>query len=201
MRKKNPSILTKQLYLFYTEDGFIDLAIGFVILFFGLSLAVDLPWIVGIASILPVLGWYIAKEKITQKRTGIIDQQASMKQRFNKFYIALVLFGILIFVLVITSILKGSPILLQYPLSIFGLVLASGISILAILLHTSRFYIHAAIILIAMTIGENLNSYFHSIDTYILATIIASIAILCIGIFVTSRFLKKYPIIDTRKIN
>ena len=198
--KKIPN-LQKKLYLFYTEDGFIDLAIGFVILFFGLSLLINFPWMVSFATILPLLGWYIAKEKITRNRTGIIHRNASMKQRFTNFYFVFIFIGILILVMTILSIINGRMILRQYPLSIFGLVLALGISGLAMLLHSNRFYIHAAIIFISMTIGENLNPYVNNVDTYILATILAAFAILCIGSFIFIRFLKKYPVIDTRMIN
>ena len=201
MANKKIAKLQDRLYLFYSEDGFIDLAIGFVILFFGLSLLANIPWVIGIVTILPLLGWYIAKEKITRQRTGIINQNSSMRHRFTNFYIAILFFGLLALIIILSSIISGRLVFLQYPLSIFGLILALGISSLAMLLHTNRFYIHATIIFLSMTIGEILNPYSSTIDTYIFALLIAAIIILCIGFFITMRFLKKNPLINTRMIN
>jgi hypothetical protein len=187
------STFQKQLYLFYTEDGLIDLAIGSVILLFGVLLLVDLSWVIAVIELIPLLLWFLAKERITRNRTGIINPSPSMKKRFSTFYITLIAFGLLILILLVLSISTDLDKVNHYPLSMFGLILAMGVSGLALMLQTNRFFIHAAILFIAMSMGEIINPLFPNIDTFLFAVISAGALILIIGSFTFIRFLKKYP--------
>ena len=49
--------IRQEVYLFYSEDGLADLAIGLMILGFGIFLLVDLPALVGLLGLLPFLVW------------------------------------------------------------------------------------------------------------------------------------------------
>ena len=188
--------IRRQVYLSYTEDGLIDLSIGLLILGFAAMLMADLPWMVGLLGGIPLLIWYGGKRSLTLPRIGSIQPGKEMKDQFKGYTIALLIagLGVLVFFILLAS--SGRSILADHPLALFGLVLALGISALAILTKAYRLYLYAALVFAAMTIGEILNRSIETLDMFLLLVFIAGAVIIIAGIIVLSTFLRKYPIVS-----
>ena len=49
--------IKRQVYLYYSEDGLADVAVGLMIFGFGVLLLVDLPAMVGLLGLISFLVW------------------------------------------------------------------------------------------------------------------------------------------------
>jgi len=185
--------IERQVYLSYSEDGLIDIAIGVVIAGWGLMLIQEPKGLIGLLGLLGLGIWYMGKRLITIPRIGIIEPSQKMERRLTNMAVFLVVLGLLIFagILVMRSI--GVMEFSNYSLAIVGLVLAGGVAALAFLLNTSRMYLYAAIIFVSFAGGEILAQYITSVDAFALAVIAGGGLILIAGIMVLVRFLRKYP--------
>ena len=183
-----------QIYLYYTEDGLADIALGLVILGFGLLLQLEMPAFVGTLGLAPLLLWYLGKEGLVIPRVGSIQPGQAMKKRFLGFFISLVIIGAGVFLLFLFGRGSGESFFSTYSLSLFGLVLALGISSLGLLMNASRFYFYGALVFLAAAGGEFLQGTSSSYDPFLIAMISAGFIILMIGMILLVRFLKEYPI-------
>jgi hypothetical protein len=183
--------IQRQLYLFYAEDGLVDLAVGLVIAGFGLLLLADLPGLVGVLGIVPLLIWYIGKRIMVLPRIGSIQPTREMRNRFRDFFISLALIGLglLVFFLI-------SPNIGNLSLTIFGLVLGLGISSLGVMLQARRFYLYGVLVFLAMAIGEYLGRSITVFDPFLAAVIAAGGIIFAAGLVYMIRFLGKYPVVE-----
>jgi hypothetical protein len=186
--------IRRQVYLYYAEDGLADIAVGLVIFGFGLLLLVDLPVLVGLLGLLPLLVWYVGKGSLVIPRVGSIRPGREMKERFMGFFINLAVIGAGVLALfLLGGSGAGSPFS-RYSLSIFGFVVALGISSLGLLLDTPRFYFYGAVVFLAMAGGELLSRSVTTFDTFLVGVIAAGSLILVVGSIVLIRFLAKYPV-------
>lgn len=185
-----------QVYLFYSEDGLADLAIGLMILGFGIFLLVDLPALVGLLGLLPFLVWYLGKLSLVVPRVGSIQPDKKMKKSFRGFFINLCLIGVGVFTLYLLNRGTGESFFAKHPLSLFGFVLALAISSLGMILKTNRFYLYGLLVFAAMAVGELLASSITAVDPFLLSVISAGGIILLAGSFVLARFLNKYPVVS-----
>jgi hypothetical protein len=183
-----------ELYRSFTEDGLVDLAIGLVIFGFGALLLVDIPWLIALLGLIPLLVWYLGKHYLTRPRLGSFEPKASMDKKFKGFFISLLAIGL--GVLVFFMLGTGAA---AHPLALFGLVLALGISLLGLLMKTNRLYYYAFLVLAAMALGEALNPSVKEVNIYLLAVIIAGGVILITGSMVLWRFLLKYPVVSVEE--
>ncbi len=186
----------QQVYLFYSEDGLADLAIGLMILGFGVFLLVDLPALVGLLGLLPFLVWYLGKLSLVVPRVGSIQPDKEMKKSFRGFFINLCLIGLGVFTLYLLNRRTGESFLTKHPLTLFGFVLALAISSLGMILKTNRFYLYGLLVFAAMAVGELLGSSITAVDPFLLSVISAGGIILLAGFFVLARFLNKYPVVS-----
>ncbi len=187
--------IQRQIYLFYAEDGLADLAVGLVIIGFGIFLLVDLPALVGLLGLVPLLVWYLGKQILVIPRVGFIDPNQGMKSRFRDFFITTCLLGIGVLVFFLLTRVSGKTFLSSYPLTLFGLVLALGISSLGMLLKAVRFYLYGLLIFLAMAGGESLYGKVTAVDPFLVGVICAGAVILIAGSVLFARFLSKYPLI------
>lgn len=186
----NMKQIRNDLYRSYADDGLVDLAIGLVIFGFGTLLLIDVPWLIGVLGLIPLLVWYLGKRYLTSPRLGTFKPSAAMDKKFRGFFICLLTIGL--GVLVFFMLGNEST---AHPLALFGLVLALGISALGLLMKTNRLYYYAFLVFAAMAFGEALNPSIKNIDIYLLAVIIAGGVILIAGSMVLWRFLRKYPVV------
>lgn len=187
--------IRRQIYLYYAEDGLVDIAIGLVILGFGLLLLLDLPGLVGLLGVLALLVWYIGKSSLVVPRVGSIRPGREIKDRFKGFFINLILIGVGVFVLFLLGGSRLDSALSRFSLSIFGLVVALGISSLGLLLDTERFYYYSALVFLAMAGGDLLSQWVTAFDPFLAAVISAGAVILAAGMYILVHFLGKYPVI------
>lgn len=187
--------IKRQIYLYYSEDGLADVAIGLVIFGFGTLLLVDIPAMIGLLGLIPFLVWYFGKQSLVIPRVGSIQLDQEMKKRFSGFAINLVIIGVGVFLLYLISGKSGTSLLSDYSLALFGLVLALAISSLGYVLQTNRMYAYALLVFLAMAIGEILGRSIIAVDPFIISVILAGGIILFTGIIVMAKFLNKYPVI------
>ena len=191
----NMDEIRRQIYLSYTEDGVVDLAIGLVIFGFAAMLMVDLPWMVGLLGGIPLLIWYLGKRYLTIPRIGTIQPNKTMKNEFKGFTISMIIMGLGVLILFILVAATGGNIFRDHSLAVFGLVLALGISALGLVMKTNRLHIYAILVFGSMAIGETLNKSIETIDVYLLSVMAAGTIILIIGSIVLISFVQKYPIV------
>ncbi|MEJ2413316.1 MAG: hypothetical protein P8Y34_10060 [Anaerolineales bacterium] len=188
--------IRRQIYLYYSEDGLVDIAVGLVIFGFGLLLLLDLPAFVGLLGLLALLVWYGGKASLVLPRVGTIRPGREINERFHGFLINLVVIGIGVFILFLLSRSGGVSIFSRFSLSIFGFVVALGISILGLLLDAPRFYFYAGLVFLAMAGGELLSERVTAFDPFLAAVIGSGVVILVSGTAVLIRFLRKYPVVQ-----
>lgn len=187
----NMKEIQNDLYRSYADDGLVDLAIGLVIFGFGTLLLAEIPWLIALLGLIPLLVWYLGKHYLISPRLGTFQPSASMNKRFRGFFVCLLTVGLgaLLF------FMPGSG-LAAHPLALLGLVLALGISALGLLMKTNRLYYYAVLVFAAMAFGEALNPSIKESDTYLLAVILAGGVILISGSMVLWRFLRTYPVVS-----
>ncbi len=192
--KINLSEYKRQIYLFYSEDGLADLAVGLMIFGFGILLLVDMPALVGISGLLPFLVWYLGKQTLVAPRVGSIQPGAEIRKRFLGFFINLLVLGIGVFFFYLVNLQAGRNFLTSHPMALLGLVLGIAISSLGVMLKTNRFYFYSLLVFLAMAAGEYLGPRITTYDPYLAAVICAGLVIMIVGSFVLARFLRKYPV-------
>jgi len=187
--------IKRQVYLYYSEDGLADVAVGLMIFGFGVLLLVDLPAMVGLLGLISFLVWYFGKQALVIPRVGSIQMDQQMKKRFVGFFTNLVILGAGVLVLSLVSIRTRPDLQFDFSLALFGFVLALGISSLGLALKTNRFYLYALLVFLANAVGEFLGRSITAVDPYLVAVIIAGGIILIAGIIVLFKFLRKYPVV------
>jgi hypothetical protein len=188
--------IKRQVYLFYSEDGLVDLAVGALLLGFGLLLRARFPALVGLLGLVPLSIWYIGKQLLVIPRVGTIQLGGEMKRRFRGQLVYLLVLGIGFFTLLL---LGGGRVLVYFSshsLALFGLILGLGIASLGLLLRASRFYLYGLLVFGALAVGEYLNESITAVDPFLTAVMAAGGLILGAGLVILARFLSKYPVIS-----
>lgn len=185
--------IERQVYLSYSEDGLVDIAIGVVIMVWGIMLSIEPTGLIGLLGILGMGIWYLGKRFITIPRTGMIQPGRKIQRRLTNLAIFMLVLGSIAFLGILISRLVGSAFVVDHPLGILGLVLAAGVTLLAYLLNASRLYFYAVILFIAFAGGEILAGTITTFDAFALSVTIAGGLILLSGVIILLRFVRKYP--------
>jgi hypothetical protein len=193
--KINLTEYKRQIYLLYSEDGLADLAVGLMIFGFGFLLLVDLPALVGLMGLIPFLVWYFGKQTLVIPRVGSIQPGQEIKKRFTGFFVNLCLLGIGVLVFYFLNQRSGNDFLSSYSFTIFGFVLALGISSLGVMLKSNRFYFHAVLVFLAIAVGEFLGTSITAVDPFLVSVISAGSIIMIAGLVVLVKFMNKYPVV------
>lgn len=189
----NITEIERKAYMSYHEDGLVDIAIGIVILLWGIFLLTEPSGLIGLLGVLAFAIWYFGKRWITYPRTGVIQPSRKMEKRYRNLAIFLFVIGLIAFGgILIGRIYFAFPS--NYTLSILGLVLAFGVALLAFLLNANRLYVYAGLIFIAFAAGEALSANIASFDAFAVLVVIAGALILLSGLGILVRFLRKYPV-------
>ena len=188
--------IRREIYASYTEDGLIDLAIGIVIFGFGMFLMADMPWLVGMLGVIPLLLWYLGKRYLTSPRVGVFHPPATMKKQFISFSFSMMALGLGAFVFFLVDAGSGKALIADHPLGLFGLFLGVAISELGLAMKTNRLHLYGFLVFAAMAVGEILDKTIENIDVYLLSVISAGGIILVAGCIVLIGFLQKYPIVS-----
>lgn len=185
--------IERQVYLSYTEDGLVDIAIGAVIMVWGLMLLGEPSGLIGLLGIFGLGIWYLGKRFITIPRIGTFQPGPKIERRLTNLAIFLVVLGLIAFLGILVSRTMGSVFVSDHPLGILGLVIAAGVALLAYLLNAARIYFYALILFIAFAGGEILVGTTNRLDIFAASVIVGGGLILISGLIVLLRFMRKYP--------
>jgi hypothetical protein len=185
--------IERQVYLSYSEDGLIDIAVGVVITAWGLMLTQEPTGLISLLGLLGLGTWYFGKRLITIPRIGVIEPGPKMERRLTNLAVFLVVLGLVVLGGILISRAVGSLAVSDYSLAILGLVLAAGVALLAYLLNAARLYGYAVILFASFASGEILAKSITSFDAFALSVIIGGGLILLSGLVVLVRFVRKYP--------
>jgi len=185
--------IERQVYLSYSEDGLIDIAIGVVITTWGLMLTQEPTGLIGLLGLLGLGIWYVGKRLITIPRIGVIEPGPKMERRLTNLAVFLVVLGLVVLGGILISRAVGSFAISDYSLAILGLVLAAGAALLAYLLNTARIYGYAVILFVSFAGGEILAKSITTFDAFALSVIVGGGLILLSGLVVLVHFVRKYP--------
>jgi hypothetical protein len=185
--------IERQVFLSYSEDGLVDIAIGVVIAAWGLMLIQEPTGLIGLLGLLGMGIWYIGKRIITIPRIGVIEPNPKMERRLTNLAVFLIVLGLVAFAGILLTRAGGSTMIGDYSLGILGLVLAAGVALLAYLLNAARLYIYAVILFVSFAGGEILAKTVTTFDAFALSVIVGGGLILLSGIVVLVRFMRKYP--------
>jgi len=198
--------LQKKVALLYFEDGLWDMAIGYILVAFGIgsliydylprpwdSLFSPLLWLAGFISFL------LCKRLVVFPRLGIVKaRQSKPKKSLMKILVGitalLVVLTITVVFLTIFDVLTFEGAGFLVPI-IFGLIPLSIFSGLALILNYYKLFIHAVLFGIAFFMNEVLRMY--NFPAYgDLIQIVCGLIIIALGISSLVKFLKKYPLVD-----
>jgi hypothetical protein len=185
--------IERQVFLSYSEDGLIDIAIGVVITSWGLMLTQEPTGLIGLLGLLGLGIWYVGKRLITIPRIGVIEPGPKMERRLTNLAVFLVVLGLVVLGGILISRAVGSFAISDYSLAILGLVLAAGAALLAYLLNTARIYGYAVILFVSFAGGEILAKSITTFDAFALSVIVGGGLILLSGLVVLVHFVRKYP--------
>jgi len=185
--------IERQVFLSYSEDGLVDIAIGVVIAAWGLMLIQEPTGLIGLLGLLGMGIWYIGKRIITIPRIGVIEPNPKMERKLTNLAVFLIVLGLVAFAGILLTRAAGSTMIGDYSLGILGLVLAAGVALLAYLLNAARLYIYAVILFVSFAGGEILAKTVTTFDAFALSVIVGGGLILLSGIVVLVRFMRKYP--------
>jgi hypothetical protein len=187
--------IERSAYMTLSEDGLVDIVIGFVFLAWGILLVVGPVGLIGVLGPVAIGLWYLGKRFLTIPRIGMIKPNQKMETKMKGLSVLLLAFGAIALVGVLLLIFGGGGTrVTDHPLGILGLVIAAGVCMVAYLLNATRLYVYAVLLFIAFFIGENLAKNITTMDTFAVAVILASSLILLSGIVMLTRFLRKYPL-------
>jgi hypothetical protein len=185
--------IERQVYLSYSEDGLVDIAIGVVIMVWGIMLLFEPTGLIGLLGILGMGIWYLGKRFITIPRIGTFQPGPKIERRLTNLAIFMLLLGAIAFLGILISRMVGSAFIVDHPLGILGLVLAAGVAVLAYMLNASRLYFYAAVLFVGFAGGEILAGTITTFDAFAMSVTIAGGLILLSGIIIWLRFVRKYP--------
>ena len=185
--------IERQVYLSYSEDGLVDIAIGSVIMVWGLMLLGEPTGLIGLLGLVGLGIWYLGKRFITIPRIGTFKPGPKTERRLTYLAIFQVLLGLIAFLGILASRAFGSTFATDHPLGILGLVIASGVALLAYLLNATRIYIYALVLFVAFAGGEILAGTVTRFDVFAASVIVGGGLILISGLIVLLRFVRKYP--------
>jgi len=192
--------IEKKAYLSYHQDGLMGLFVGLGILGFGIGMAADATSYLG--GLLPAILfslWAAAKKAITVPRVGLVRFGPERRIRIKKekrffmiFFTITMLAGVGVFF--VYEGRAGLPSNLRSWLSEFvmapmGLIGAISFCVLAYWKQITRYYIYAALLLVAVFVGPLLDI---SPPVYVSAA--GGVILLC-GLAMLIRFLRSYPLV------
>jgi hypothetical protein len=190
----NMKEIERKAYLSYSEDGLVDIAIGMVILLWGVFLVVEPSGLIALLGPLALAIWYLGKRFITIPRTGRIQPSQKMERKMRNLAIFLLVLGFIVFGGILTGMIIGFTSSSSYSLGILGLVIAAGVSLLAYLLNAARLYAYAVLLFAAFAGGEILSASITTFDAFAFSVILAGALILLSGLVVLIRFMRRYPL-------
>ncbi len=167
--------IEKKLYCYFYQDGLLELITGLLIVTIFLGGIFEGAYLVGIYPALAFGIWKTVREKITLPRIGYAEFSAERKKRiqgehrvFLIFLSVVLLIGAALFLFYSKSSNTGIP----SNVLPFGFIIALALVILGYFKQIRRFFIFAALILLAVSIDhvfQHKNQYLFGFSGLILS--------------------------------
>ena len=142
-------------YLFYFEDGILDIIAGLPVLSFGLGMVFDAT-LLFIFTWLPIILYWPVKQAITLPRMGYVKFSPERQRRISKNMVLLLIDGSFFLLLGIFVALgfEGQmfnlrDFMMKYSLLILGAIMASAFLLISILFELKRFSGYGALVFAA----------------------------------------------------
>ena len=171
----------------FSQDGLLDLFLGWIALFAGAGLLTGLAYLGGIAPAMFIPIWQSVRQKVTTPRPG-----NSNRLRPNGNYLIVGLLAGFLFLLIAFLLFQGSNTLLitwiqRYILIMVGIFLAVVIGTMGLVFHIQRMFAYSSLLLVLFGTGYKLN-----VDLgWIL--ILFGITVMCSGFVILVRFIRGNP--------
>jgi hypothetical protein len=185
--------IEQKTYLSYHQDGLADIAAGFLVGGFGLNMALNSIMFL-FTSWLPIVLLLPLKRLITFPRIGFVKFAPVRRRKISKGILVLNIAGVLsaglgliAFLGVSGELAELKPFFDKYSLLLLGAIMASGITLVALVFQIKRFYAYAII-----EFGAWLLSHMLRIDPGLPVAIAGGIMLL-IGVVLFIRFLAENP--------
>ena len=194
-RDVNLKELERKAFLFYHQDGLLDIFLGLTILLFGVKVGSGDPFgVIIILYLIYLFLWAAAKRAITIPRIGYVKFRRSPQTAKIGLATTIVVFPILLLgALVLYGYVSLQPDwmawLEEYVMLGVGVVMAVFIGASAFLLGIRRLYGYAALTAIVLVGG-----YVLSVPEPPLQIMALGVLILLSGLVTLARFLRDYPI-------
>ena len=201
--------LERKAWLFYHQDGLLDIGLGLFILAIGIGFGTGMFWLAGILAAVGLSSYAGAKKALTVPRVGLVQfgpERVSWEKKEKSFFV--IFFTIsaglgMMMLLLVTSIHRGEfggtsgvlartlEAMIMAPIGFIG---ALGLVALGWWRQLTRYYVYAALIFLAVTVGP-LMGIAHTVYTSA-----AGAAITVAGIVLLIRFLLAHPLEDQKEI-
>ena len=151
--------LEKRAYLTYHRDGLADLALGILVLLFGIGMKYDQTMLAPIYGCVGYPIWLLMKRWITERRLGYAEFGTARKSREKRGWVLLFMLGCLVFVLGIMAYMAvigggGLPGLRGYLM--ISVIFAVLISSIGLVLELARLHLYSVMILFIGSAGHML---------------------------------------------
>ena len=187
--------LERRAYLSYHEDGVLDIFIGLGALFFGLFMLTDMFWMAGVFPAIFTPVYVSAKRSITIPRIGYVKFGP---QRARTPMLAILGIGIALFLCFLVGLVgfAGYDIippaffawLRAYHMLVLGAIVAVALGGTALITGLRRLYAYAALTVLLFAGG-----YLLGAPAWLQVLALGGL-ILCSGVALLIRFLRRYPI-------
>ena len=207
MKETNLREVEKKTYMFYHQDGLIDILVGIYVLMFGsgillLTFTDFSTWFV-IPAIFPAIMipvWISAKKRITMPRIGYVKFRSRGANRLMAVFLGLMVFGLGTFMAFTFASSQGWALTLRNlivsnGMIIIGVAAATISSLFAYTMGLKRLYAYGLLTLVLFLTGHFITIPFG----YFLVTI--GLVIIINGFVLLMRFIRKYPITQGDKKN
>jgi len=188
--------MEKRAYMAYHGDGLVDLALGLVILLFGLGMQYDQTLLAPIFGAVAYPVWLVAKQKITERRLGYVEFSDRRKRKEKRGMISLFVLGCLICLmgiaiyLILTRGESPKGILMESGILLLGFMFGLMISSVGLALGVIRLHMYSLLVILLVSLGHFLNwpkSY---------GVILPGSTIVICGTLLLITFIRRYPIAD-----
>lgn len=183
-------------YMYYHNDGLIDIYVGLSILLGGICMLTDIIYLAGVFPVLCLPVYRSIKKSVTAPRIKNIKFPPEYKARASKTILTVAIIGVLVLVLgvIMTVFLSSGYIspslrtwLWKYMAIFIGVILAFCMSVVAFINKIWRFYAYAVSMVIIFTSSLLLN-----LSIPLSLTLIGALMLL-VGVVLLVQFLSKYP--------
>jgi hypothetical protein len=197
--KINLKKIERKAYMFYHQDGLVDVFAGFLILSFGLWLILDMAWMGWILWVVAVSAYAAAKRVFTIPRIGFVKfAPHRTKALVTGALIVFSLFALLGFAAFMQTEGGGTPLWLLFAIEnymlVIGVSVAASFCVVGYTFRIKRMYAYALLTLIMFVTGHFL---YYQLQYYL---ILLGTLILLFGLALLVRFIRRYPLSTTGTI-